>query len=116
MKNETKWELFLDDERFPEYVGVHDPVVVARNSYDAQRFVEEWGIPEHIYFDHDLGGSDTAIVFINWLEGYLINGGYYRLLPEDFTYSVHSMNPVGAENIKGKMDSMIDYFNKEILK
>lgn len=59
---------------------------------------------------YDLGGQDTAIVFIKWLENNLLDNGIS--LPYNFTYSVHSANPVGAENIKCYMNNIIDYFKE----
>lgn len=97
------WKLFIDDERFPPSgSGV---MVVARNSFDAIEFMEMWGLPTHISFDHDLGGLDTAMVVISWLEEKLMEGS--GVLPTDFTYSVHSMNPVGAKNINVAMQSLL---------
>lgn len=98
-----EWKLFIDAERFPPSgSGV---MVVARNSFDAIEFMEMWGIPNHISFDHDLGGLDNAMVVISWLEEKLMEGS--GILPENFTYSIHSLNPVSAYNIDVAMKSLI---------
>lgn len=103
-----KWTLFIDDERFPEFVGINYPVVVARNSYDALRFVDAWGMPNQIWFDHDLGEKDTAMTFVRWLEGEVAYKGLK--IPDDFTFAVHSMNPIGAENIRSAMAQLIEHY------
>lgn len=66
--------------------------------------VDEFGPPEFIDFDHDLGElepgfEDKAMRFLKWLEGaypYAIDGLDYR---------IHSANPEGAKNIQAFMDS-----------
>lgn len=103
MKN---WKLFLDDERFP----MTDDWKIARNSTDAVMYVCIWGIPNEIAFDHDLGGEDTSIKFINWMTEQVLDGKLN--IPEGFKYSIHSQNPIGAENIKHKMDAILMYCEK----
>lgn len=63
------YRLFIDDERFP----VTPDWFVARNSFQAIKALELYGMPQEIAFDHDLGGQDTAINFINHLENELID-------------------------------------------
>jgi hypothetical protein len=75
---------------------------------DDERFPVTHGFPSFISFDHDLGGEDTSIVFINWLTDQLIDG--YLAIPSDFDYYVHSQNPIGVDNIKSKMDQLIRHF------
>lgn len=98
------YRLFIDDERFP----VTPDWFVARNSYQAIKALELYGIPQEIAFDHDLGGQDTSINFINHLESELIDNDLK--FPKGFNYTVHSQNPIGAANIISKMDGLIDYF------
>lgn len=100
---EPNYKLFIDDERFPT-----DPCsVVVRSSKEAIDCIKSNGVPCHIDFDHDLGGEDTSIVFIKWFVEELLDGNIR--LPENFTYAVHSQNPVGVINIKAKMDGIINY-------
>lgn len=95
------WKLFIDDERFPN----DNSFIIARSTDEAIALVNEKGMPEHIAFDHDLGGDDTSIKFIWWF--------IYKFtdeeitIPDNFTFSVHSQNPIGAENIKGLMNSFL---------
>ena len=98
------YRLFIDDERFP----VTPDWFVARNSFQAIKALELYGLPQEIAFDHDLGGQDTSISFINALESELIDRNLK--FPKGFEYTVHSQNPIGAANIISKMDSLIDYF------
>jgi len=101
MKN---WKLFIDDERSP----VSNDWVIARSSTNAIMAVCSWGMPVEIAFDHDLGGDDTSIKFIHWLMEKVLDGDL--TIPEGFTYSVHSQNPIGAANIKSKMDALIGWY------
>lgn len=96
------YRLFIDDERFPKD---WDNVVIARNSFDAMQIVKNKGVPIEIMFDHDLGGDDTVRNFIKWFANELLDGRFN--LPENFTYSVHSQNPIGAEWIKNFMDGLL---------
>lgn len=96
------WKLFLDDERYP----VTDDWIIARSSEDARTLVRGKGMPVEIAFDHDLGGDDTSVKFIWWfIDQHYDNG---LVIPLDFTYSVHSQNPVGAERIKSLVDGFLD--------
>ena len=97
-------KLFLDDIRIPTSSGY----AVVR-SYDAAvHFMRENGCPEFISFDHDLGeakehsGYDVA----KWMiERDMNDNG--KFIPKDFSYRVHSMNPVGKENIEGLLDGYL---------
>ena len=48
-------------------------------------------LPQEIAFDHDLGEGDTSIVFLNYLECYMLDNELK--FPKDFIYTVHSQNP-----------------------
>lgn len=100
------YRLFID-ERFP----VTPDWFVARNSFQAIKALELYGMPKEIAFNHDLGRQDTAINFINYLENEMIDRGLK--FPKGFEYTVHSQNPIGAANIISKMDGLIDYFGLE---
>ena len=99
------YNLFIDDERFPPDDGKDWTIV--RTSYDAILHVAKHGMPRYISFDHDLGGADTSMKFIAWLIEAVLDGRVQ--IPEDFSYYVHSQNPVGAQNIKYKMDALVEY-------
>lgn len=99
------YKLFIDDLRNP----ITNDWKVVRSSSEAKDTVVKFGIPNEIAFDHDLGGDDTSIVFINWLINEMLDNDLY--LPEGFKYSIHSMNPIGAANIKSLMDGVIMEFS-----
>ena len=94
-------KLFIDDERFP----VTNDFVIARNSADAIAYVEKFGCPNFISFDHDLGGGDTAMVFVKWLIEKDLD---YQVIPSDFDYYIHSQNPIGRQNIDGLLRSYLN--------
>jgi hypothetical protein len=99
--------LFLDDERDPEYCRERGldaewpsgaEVRVARSTAEAIAIVEQHGTPAFCAFDHDLGPEDTTMKFLDWF----VNVYTPKFVPD---YHVHSMNPVGAANIRAFMDS-----------
>ena len=101
--------LFLDDERFPIYNDKYD-TRIARTVENAMKLVKTRGIPIRISFDHDLGldtgsGLDFAKAFCN----YLMDNNL--ALPDNFSYTIHSQNPVGSENIKSYMESYLKHVN-----
>lgn len=106
------WKLFIDDERFPK----NPDSMLARTSLDAQLMVQNYGVPVHIDFDHDLGvdrngHTMTSMDFVRWLEARIVDG--YLELPKGFTFAVHSMNPIGAGNIRSRMDQLVKHFGKD---
>jgi len=96
------YKLFIDDERDP----VKSDWIVVRSSDHAIKVVAALGMPVEIAFDHDLGGDDTSVRFVNWLINMVLDGDL--IFPAEFTYSVHSQNPIGAGTICGKMDALIN--------
>jgi hypothetical protein len=98
--NDMTYTLFLDDERHP----VDDRCVVARDYKEAVAFVEDYGTPSHVQFDHDLGDGPTGYDFAKWLVDRALDGGGF---PD--TYDVHSQNPIGKTNIMSIMDGYIKY-------
>lgn len=96
------WRLFIDDERDP----VKDDWVIARSSQQAiDACLSAKCLPDEISFDHDLGGDDTSMVFLNWLITAVLDSTFK--IPEEFIYSVHSQNPVGRLNIMKLMDNIL---------
>lgn len=66
-----------------------------------------------ISFDHDLGMDNERKVlpsgydFAKWLVEMDMNG--IISIPKDFTFTVHSANPVGAENIRTYLCSYMEF-------
>lgn len=96
-----KWWLWLDDERYPPGWtgdgGMPEEWRIARNVADAKWLVKSYGLPDHMSLDHDLGPfTFTGYDFVKWLTDYILIEG----LSKEFTWSVHSLNPVGKKNIE----------------
>ena len=94
--------LYIDDIRNPK--GEFDAVV--RTSEEAINWMTFYGCPEFISFDHDLGGTDTAMTVVKWMIENDLNENEL-FIPDNFTFFVHSANPVGAANIAGYLDSYL---------
>lgn len=108
--DDKNWKLFLDDERIP----VKNDYLIARSFYDAMDLIDTFGIPSHIAFDHDLGLGANGCDFAEWFANYIIDrdGLIWHELPKNFSYSVHSMNPIGANNIKNVMDAFLELYKE----
>ena len=102
-----RWRLFLDDDRWPPgEINESWDWVVARNFDDAVWYVENYGLPHHIAFDHDLGARKmSGMDFAVWFSEHILGG---ENLPAGFTFSVHSFNPVGAKNIHNRMTWLLE--------
>lgn len=99
------YELFIDDER-ELGTDLSSGTVLVRSSQEAIDFVTAVGaIPKKIYFDHDLGGTDTSIVLINKLIDLHLDGK--MKFRNDFSFEVHSQNPIGSSNIKSLLESFL---------
>lgn len=111
------YQLFLDDERFPEIVdhseykefGVNDFWIIVRNVHDARYYIETHGLPTIMSLDHDLGDHKfTGMEFVKWLVNtYLVDGE--NKLGSTIVH-VHSMNPVGKKNMESYINSYIEHF------
>jgi hypothetical protein len=120
----THWTLFLDDIRFPADVrynyGPYKNVVICRSMDDAVWCVEKYGLPTMISFDHDLAdehygkdtGEKTGYTFAKWFCDHVMDNKLR--LPVGFGYHVHSMNPVGAENIRKYMENFLKTWNDDV--
>jgi len=116
-----KYSLFLDDIRNPEDVKwVNLPTVSWVIVRDYSQFVAEIvanGLPSFISFDHDLAPShysDSMMLFqdpyhnqektgascARWLTQYCDKNNLD--IPP---YEIHSMNSIGAQNIKSILES-----------
>ena len=125
--NESVYYIFLDDERWPKNVTwVNLPPVpwtVVRNYKDFVSTIDSLGMPLFISFDHDLGSehynpamcSDNKEDYNRLYNTFREKTGYdcakwaveycmeNRLkFPE---YAVHSMNPIGRENIESYIEN-----------
>ena len=93
-------KLFLDDIRNPPDCSW----VVARSYNEAIALVEQHGFPQEVSFDHDLGLVDCPLTGFSFAK-YLVNLDIdTATMPENFFFTVHSANPVGAANILGLLE------------
>lgn len=125
--------IWLDDIRDPfkdewlKFSPIEQPFdVIWLTSYnDFCKWIQEYGLPDAICFDHDLGmevalqarktgmskrksrqlkqQEKTGYDCAKWLVGYCLDNKLY--LPK---YNIQSANPVGKENI----DKLLINFNK----
>ena len=107
-----RWKLYLDDIRTP----ADATFIIARTVADAQELIRTCGVPVFISFDHDLGIDDkgnllsTGYDFAKWLVDMDMEGIF--TLAEDFDFTVHSQNPVGAKNIQEYLRNYLSFRNQ----
>ena len=106
--------LFLDDIRnpidassFAQSRGVNPDIykegwIILRNYLEFTNWITNFGLPDLISFDHDLGEADehTGMDCAKWLVNYCLDNNC--ALPQ---WAVHSANPAGYDNIKGLLMS-----------
>jgi hypothetical protein len=121
--------LFLDDVRRPEHVNWKELPLIALSDWvivrDYEQFIRcigQFGIPEFVSYDHDLAdihyahANANVIPYDKYAEktGYdcakwLVNKCLDLGIPHP-PFIVHSLNPVGAENIT----KYIENYNKTL--
>ncbi|KAJ31750.1 cyclic-phosphate processing receiver domain-containing protein [Sulfitobacter pontiacus] len=110
------YPLFIDDERDPP--ADRQQWRIGRNLREVALIIKELGPPNFISFDHDLGeneptGYDIAKKLVAGDLGELAGNDFERGLPTDFSFYVHSQNPVGAENIRTLLVNYLTFRNRE---
>jgi hypothetical protein len=118
------WNLFLDDERNPEDVTWapwqvrekyrNEEWVIVRDGLEATHAIADKGCyPSFISFDHDLGDSDdgeTGYDYAKRLVDMDMDKYHPRYkFPENFSFYVHSQNPVGKANIEGLLNNYMKH-------
>ena len=95
--------IFLDDERFPK---VEEFDIITRSYESFEYLLRVLGIRKisYISFDHDLGEGLTGYDCTKLLVQYDIDN---NILSPDFTFNVHSANPVGATNMRKFMENYL---------
>lgn len=102
MGNNMSYNLFLDDLRSTydafnmtlRITYISDQWVIVRSYDEFVSYITKNGLPGRISFDHDLGEGKTGHDCAHWLIEYCLDRNL--TLPE---WRVHSMNPVGKDNI-----------------
>ena len=118
--------LWLDDLRNP-YIDLEGSVPKEKgvvewvlNYEQFVQWIEKFGLPEIISFDHDLADEHytpedliskeyqekTGMDCAKWLVEYCMDNDKH--LPK---FYVHSANPVGADNIKGLLENYAKHSN-----
>lgn len=102
--------LYLDDLRIPQ---TPKPWMIIRSYEIAVAWMERFGAPTVISFDHDLGeGVPSGYDLAKWMvEKDIDMSG--RFLPKEFEFNVHSANPVGAENIRSLFDNYLRFKSQQ---
>lgn len=107
-----KMRMYLDDLRTP----TEEYDFIARSYDEAIDIITRCGIPDFISFDHDLGIDKkgellkTGYDLAKWIIDADIDG--FIEITCEFTYKVHSQNPVGRQNIISIMENYLGYKRK----
>lgn len=88
---------FLDDEREPPHRNDRDWVIF-RTGEAMLNHIMKFGMPDGISFDHDLGPDVTDAHTVAKMLLSLVMFGTV-VVPENWSWDVHSQNPVGAANL-----------------
>ncbi len=99
------YNLFIDDERNPP--DDNKEWIIVRNYDKAIETIKARGCPSFISFDHDLGynektGMDIAKSFVEMIMNKEIQ------LNPNFTFYVHSQNPIGKRNIEMYIEGFLN--------
>ena len=95
-------KIFLDDIRDPP----DSTWEVVRTYSDAVELVHHSGFPDEVSFDHDLGTEKTGLDFAHFLIDLDLDSG---AMPGNFSYRIHSANPVGRANIEGLLEGYLRF-------
>lgn len=99
------YKMFIDDERYPPDDGSY--WYICRNYEQVRQCINRLGWPSFISFDHDLGEHEfTGKQIANYLIHRDILVGD---MPDDFSFYVHSQNPIGAENIRALLNNYLEF-------
>lgn len=111
-KGTFMYKLFLDDIRMP----VDNGWTIVRNYNEFVDAINKYGLPKFISFDHDLSTEHysnmpsvekTGYDCAKFLVDYCMDNN--KKIPE---FYVHSMNPVGRENIKALLNNAIKHLGQ----
>lgn len=116
------YRLFLDDIREP--AEADKDMIVVRSFDIAVNYIRLRGCPYFISFDHDLGlqhyYGDTSDEKTGYdLAKWLVHTDLFargRFIPENFTFYVHSQNPVGKKNIEAYLNNYLAQRAEQVFK
>lgn len=105
-------KLFIDDERNPKDIywiklDLYKDTdwVITRTFEESIKAIKQYGLPDFISFDHDLGMGQTGYDVAKWIGQNFNYSG-------NFKWVVHSQNPIGAKNI----DTYLNNWKKHTMK
>lgn len=103
MKNTVR--IFLDDERFPP----NEAGLLIARSYSVFKAILDDMVyfndkMEYVSFDHDLATPETGLDCAKLLVEYDMDHG---IMANNFSFYVHSQNPVGKLNIESYLNSYL---------
>lgn len=101
------YTMFLDDIRTPK----EEYDVIVRSCDEAITYILKYGIPKFISFDHDLGCDEDGNILKSGydLAKWLVKQSLDEVLefPKDFSFEVHSANPIGKNNINSILNNYL---------
>lgn len=101
------YRLFLDDLRDP----IDSDCEIARNFKEFKEIITEFGWPNEINFDNDLGYNEPeGIDIAHWVVEQDLD---HNVLPNDFKFTVHSANPVAKESIIKLLNQYLEFKGRE---
>lgn len=78
------------------------PIVYARDSYSAIAFIKtQWRMIAELWFDHDLGGDDTSMRVVDFIDEKVFLNEY---APEGRIIRIQSANPRGVQDIRRALE------------
>jgi hypothetical protein len=100
------YAIFLDDERFPG-PQCRENIVILRSVNAVKEYITVHSFPNFITFDHDLGNEQpTGYDLAKWLVEQDLDCPW--MVKNNFSFEVHSMNPIGAHNIHALLTQYLD--------
>lgn len=101
--------IYIDDLRDP---STEEFDYICRNDRMFDKIIDccvFYGITiDYISFDHDLGNnSEDGYTITKRLVDLELSG--FKLLSDDFTFNVHSANPVGSKNIESYLNNYLKH-------
>jgi hypothetical protein len=54
-----------------------------------------------------LGEGGESVEFVKWLKEKVLDNMLY--FPKDFSYTIHSQNPIGEKNLRQDMENLLKY-------
>ncbi len=97
------YKIYLDDIRPPP----DGTWVVARTVDAAKYLISEYGIPNEMSLDHDLGNGVDAPELLKWIAEEFMDGRIPRSILTT-KVSVHSANIPGIKNLQGYWCSFVE--------